>query len=183
QTDMMYSDGVKANYYADQDLQYIELPYGNGQFVFSILLPKDPKKLDETINNLDVNQFNSFIEGADTSTFKVYLPKFKIEYKITLNDILAAMGMEQSFGGGADFGDLFVEELDLFISRVLHQSFLEVDEEGTEAAAATIVEISLTSIDPNAKPSVLYINQPFAFFIREKHSKSILFSGKLLDPM
>lgn len=153
-TDMMYSDGVKANYYADQNLQYIELPYGNGQFVFSILLPKDPKKLDEIISNLDVNQFNSFIEGADTSTFKVYLPKFKIEYKITLNDILAAMGMEQSFGGGADFSDLFVEELDLYISRVLHQSFLEVDEEGTEAATATIVDIRETSF-------ILMLSHPY----------------------
>ena len=182
QSDMMYSDGIKANYYANQDLQYIELPYGNGQFVFSIMLPVDAHKLDETINNLNINTLNSYLEAADTSTFKVYLPKFKIEYKITLNDILAAMGMEQSFGDSADFSDLFVEDLDLYISRVIHQSFLEVDEEGTEAAAATIVEIRETSFDPNAKPSVLYINQPFAFFIREKHSKTILFSGKLVDP-
>ena len=183
QTDMMFSDGVKANFYTNETLQYIELPYGNGQFVFSILLPKDPEKLDETINKLDADQFNSFIEGADTSTFKVYLPKFKIEYKITLNDILAAMGMEQSFGNGADFGDLFVENLDLYISRVLHQSFLEVDEEGTEAAAATVVEIRELSIDPDAKPTVLNMNKPFAFFIREKHSKTILFSGKLINPL
>ncbi len=181
-SDMMFSDGVKANFFSNKDLQFIELPYGNGQFVFSIILPEDPNKLDETIANLDINQFNTFIEDADTSTFKVYLPKFKIEYKITLNDILAAMGMEQSFGGGADFSDLFTEDLDLYISRVLHKSFLEVDEEGTEAAAATIVEIRETSFDPNAKPSVLNINKPFAFFIREKHSKTILFSGKLLDP-
>lgn len=182
QTDMMFSDGVQANFYANETLQYIELPYGNGQFVFSILLPKDPEKLDEIINQLDVDQFNSFIEGADTSTFKIYLPKFKIEYKIKLNDILAVMGMDQSFGGEADFGDLFVENLNLYISSVLHQSFLEVDEEGTEAAAATVVQISLTSIDPDGRPSVLNMNRPFAFFIREKHSKSILFSGKLMNP-
>ena len=182
QTDMMFSDGVKANFYSNKVLQFIELPYGNGQFVFSIILPEDPNNLDETIADLDINQFNIFIENADTSTFKVYLPKFKIEYKITLNDILAAMGMEQSFEGGADFSDLFTEDLDLYISRVLHQSFLEVDEEGTEAAAATVVEIRETSFDPNAKPTVLSINKPFVFFIRENHSKTILFSGKLLDP-
>ncbi len=181
QTDMMISDGVKANFYANETLQYIELPYGNGQFVFSIVLPNNPDKLDETINNLDVDQLNTFIEGADTSTFKVYLPKFKIKYKITLNDILSAMGMEQSFGA-ADFSDLFVENLNIRISRVLHQSFLEVDEEGTEAAAATVVEFEVTSVNPNAKPKTLNINKPFAFFIREKHSKAILFSGKLIDP-
>lgn len=181
-TDMMYSDGIRANYFGNEDIQFIEIPYGNGQFVFSIIIPKDPNKLDEIIKQLDIYALNTYIDEADTSTFKVYLPKFKIEYKITLNDLLAAMGMELSFSGGADFSDLFVEDLDLYISRVLHQSFLEVDEEGTEAAAATVVEIMETSIDPNAKPSILYIDHPFAFFIREKHSNSILFTGKLLNP-
>ena len=84
-TDMMFSEGVKASIYSDQDLQYIELPYGNGQFVFSILLPEDPKKLDEIINTLEIQQFNSFIDNADTSTVQVYLPKFKIEYKMFQN--------------------------------------------------------------------------------------------------
>ena len=181
-TDMMFSEGVKASIYSDQDLQYIELPYGNGQFVFSILLPEDPKKLDEIINTLEIQQFNSFIDNADTSTVQVYLPKFKIEYKMLLNTVLTAMGMEQSFGGNADFSDLFVEDLDLAISRVIHQSFLEVDEEGTEAAAATVVEIRELSAGPDEKPSVIQIDQPFAFFIREKHSSTILFSGKLIDP-
>jgi serpin B len=99
-----------------------------------------------------------------------------------LNTVLTAMGMEQSFGGNSDFSDLFVEDLDLSISRVIHQSFLEVDEEGTEAAAATVVEIRELSAGPNEKPSVIQIDQPFAFFIREKHSSTILFSGKLIDP-
>ncbi len=181
-TDMMYSDGIQANFYQNQELQFIELPYGNGQFVFSIVLPHDPQKLDEIIANLNVSAINEYLDAADTSTFKVYLPKFKIEYKLLLNEVLAAMGMEQSFGGNADFSDLFVEDLDLYISRVLHQSFLEVDEEGTEAAAATVVEIMETSINPNNKPPVLYIDHPFAFFIREKHSKTILFAGKLINP-
>ena len=181
-TDMMFSEGVKVSIYSDHNLQYIELPYGNGQFVFSILLPEDPKKLDEIINTLEIQQFNSFIDNADTSTVQVYLPKFKIEYKMLLNTVLTAMGMEQSFGGNADFSDLFVEDLDLAISRVIHQSFLEVDEEGTEAAAATVVEIRELSAGPDEKPSVIQIDQPFAFFIREKHSSTILFSGKLIDP-
>jgi serpin B len=180
-TEMMFSKGIKANFYMDSQLQFIELPYGNGQFVFTILLPNDPHNLNEIIASLDINTFNSYLDAADTSTFEVYLPKFKIEYKILLNEVLSAMGMQQSFGGG-NFSDLFVEDLDLFISRVLHQSFLEVDEEGTEAAAATVVEISLTTINPETKPKVLNIDHPFAFFIREKHSKTILFSGKLLDP-
>jgi serine protease inhibitor len=182
-TDMMFSEGVKANFFMNEDLQFIELPYGNGQFVFSIILPADHQSLDEIINSLNTNLLNSYLEYADTSTFKVYLPKFKINYKILLNDILSKMGMEQSFGPNADLSNLFTEDLDLYISKVLHQSFLEVDEEGTEAAAATVVEIVETSAGPDIKPSVLYINRPFAFFIREKHSKAIIFFGKLINPM
>jgi serpin B len=182
QADMMYSDGVKANYYANDQLQFVEIPYGNGQFVFSILLPYQPEQLNQIIQTLDMQTFNTYLEASDTATFKVYLPKFKIEYKTLLNEVLASMGMALSFSGGADFSDLFVEELDLFISRVLHQSFLEVDEEGTEAAAATVVEIMETSVGPGAKPEVIRVDKPFAFFIREKHSHTILFSGKLMDP-
>lgn len=180
-TDMMFSEGVKVSTYSNQELQYIELPYGNGQFVFSIILPKNPGKLNEIIDNLEIQQFNNFIDNADTSTVQVYLPKFKIEYKLLLNTLLMDMGMEQSFGPNADFSDLFIEELWLAISRVLHQSFIEVDEEGTEAAAATIVEIIELSAGGGSKPTII-VDQPFAFFIREKHSKSILFSGKLIDP-
>jgi serpin B len=182
-TPMMYSDGVKANAYFHQDYQFVELPYGNGQFVFSIIMPSNPEEIDNFTNGLNVDKFKSLIDNADTGTFKVYLPKFKIEYKITLNDVLASMGMAQSFSDDADFSELFVENLSLFISRVLHQSFLEVDEEGTEAAAATVVEMELTSIGPGSKPSFIYIDKPFVFAIRERHSNTILFAGKLLNPM
>ena len=180
QTDMMDGKGVKANIYIDNEFQFVEIPYGNGQFVFSIIMPSDSENLNSLISDLNYEQFNSeMLQKADTGTFEVYLPKFKIEYKLLLNDILSSMGMAQSFGGNADFSNLFVEELSLFISRVLHQSFIEVNEEGAEAAAATVVEIRETSAGP---PSHLSINKPFAFLIREKHSNTILFAGKLLDP-
>jgi len=180
--DMMYCDGLNANFFSNDELQFIEVPYGNGQFVFSILLPNNPKSLDELINTMSIEQLNNYIQSADTSTFKLYLPKFKIKYKITLNELLADMGMEQSFGVNANLPNLFVEDLDLYISRVLHQSFIEVDEEGTEAAAATVVEIVKTSIGPDSKPSTLFIDKPFAFFIREKHSNAVIFSGKMINP-
>jgi len=180
--DMMQSNGVSVSYYRNQDLQFIEIPYGNGQFVFSILLPNNTQDLNETIGAMNTTKFNSLVDGADSITVQLFLPKFKIEYKVLLNEVLSAMGMAQSFGADADFSNLFTEELDLAISRVLHQSFIELDEEGTEAAAATVIEIGVTSAGPGTKPNVIYVDKPFAFFIREKHSKSILFAGKLLDP-
>jgi serpin B len=179
-TDMMFSEGATVNVYYHADYTFVELPYGNGQFTFSIILPKDSRKLDQIIEELDMDQLDGMIDLADTATYEVYLPKFKTEYKITLNEVLSAMGMEQSFGGAADFSQLFEENLDLFISKVLHQSFIEVDEEGTEAAAATVVQVELTSIG-GGKPKII-ADHPFAYFIREKHSNTILFAGKLLDP-
>ena len=181
QVETMYGKGLKAALYQNNDLQFIELPYGNGQFVFTILLPKDVSKLNDIIDGLDAGSLTEMANAADTARFEVYLPKFKIEYKTGLKTVLTAMGMGQSFGDEADFSDLFVETLDLYISRVMHQSFIEVDEEGTEAAAATVVEVGVTSIGPE-NPNVLHIDRPFAFFIREKHSNSILFSGKMMDP-
>jgi serpin B len=182
QTDMMFSKGMKVRYFGNSTLELVEIPYGNGQFVFSVLLPRDPAGLESLISGLDMASFQNYIQAADTVTPQVYMPKFKIQFKSTLNSILASMGMEQSFTGDADFSALFEETLGLSISRVIHQSFIEVDEEGTEAAAATIVEIGETSAGPEPKPTSINLNRPFAFFIREKHSNTILFAGKLLDP-
>jgi len=181
QTDMMFSKGVEVTYFVNNSLQLIELPYGNGQFVFSVILPNNSSELDDIIATMDMAKYQTYIASSRTMTTQVRMPKFKITFKTMLNEVLAEMGMAQSFGD-ADFSRLFEESLPLQISRVIHQSFIEVDEEGTEAAAATVVEIELTSANPNPQPLELSIDKPFAFFIRERHSNTILFAGKLLDP-
>jgi len=182
QVPTMYSKGVKIARYSANDFQYIELPYGNGQFNMIILLPAAGKTVDEVIGGLDAASFAGYVQDADTATVEVYMPKFKMKYKTLLNEVLSDMGMGIAFGGGADFSNLFEESLSLEISRVIHQSFIEVNEEGSEAAAATIVEIGETSIGPGGDPNVIHIDRPFAFFIAEKHSKTILFAGKMLNP-
>lgn len=108
-------------------------------------------------------------------------PKFKLEYKKTLNDYLSAMGMGRAFTGSAEFPNLFEEALNVLISRVLHQSFIEVNEEGLEAAAATIVEIIIETAYPPQPPKIV-VNKPFVFLIQEKHTNTILFAGKLMNP-
>jgi len=183
QVPTMYSGGVKVSMYSANDFKYIELPYGNGQFNMVVLLPYENKTVDEVISNLDAASFAGYVNNADTATVEVYMPKFKMEYKTLLNEVLSDMGMGIAFGGGADFSNLFEETLNLEISRVIHQSFIEVNEEGSEAAAATIVEFRETSIGPGGDPKVIHIDRPFAFFIAEKHSKTILFAGKMLNPL
>ncbi len=179
----MYCKGVKVARYHANGFQYIELPYGNGQFNMTILLPDRGKTVDEVIGSLNAASFAQYVQDADTATVEVYMPKFKMKYKTLLNDVLSDMGMGIAFGGSADFSNLFEEQLNLEISRVIHQSFIEVNEEGSEAAAATIVEIRETSVGPGEDPKVIYIDRPFAFFIAEKHSKTILFAGKMLNPL
>jgi serpin B len=111
---------------------------------------------------------------------KLYLPKFKFGYKIGLNDILKEMGMGIAFSDSADLSNL-ADQLQMQISRVLHQAFIQTDEEGTEAAAATIVEIIVTSVGPN-DPLIFNIDHQFLYVIREVTTNSILFMGEVTDP-
>ncbi len=178
--DMMVSEGVKASYYNSQDYQFIEIPYGNGQYVMDVFLPSNDVIVREIIEGLDADTFNSIIEDSDTITLKLHLPKFKFGFKKLLNDDLINMGMELAFTPDAQFTEFFEDAKELMISRVIHQSMIEVNEVGSEAAAATIVEIIETSA--GGGPLEVLINRPFFFLIREKHSNSILFSGKLMDP-
>jgi serine protease inhibitor len=117
---------------------------------------------------------------AQTANSTLTMPKFKIEYKTLLNDALTSLGMGIAFTDQADLTRLFENPLDLYISRVIHQAVIEVNEEGSEAAAATAVEIMETSLPP--EPDIIVINQPFIFMIREKFSGTLLFTGKLMDP-
>lgn len=179
----MHSKGVKLNHSYREGVQYIEIPYGNGQFNFTVLMPDNA--------STDINAFTESLNEefmqqliADTSSFtaELYLPKLKIQFKEELKEVLSDMGMGIAFTRQAQFPRLFETQLPLFISRVLHQSFLEVNEEGSEAAAATIVEIVRYSAGGSAPP-VIRIDKPFVFFIREKHSGAVLFAGKVVNPM
>jgi serpin B len=111
---------------------------------------------------------------------KIQLPKFKFEYKTLLNKVLSDMGLEVAFGGGAEFPLLVEESQNLYISRVIHKTFVDVNEKGTEAAAVTVVEIRETSaIDT---PMLFSVDKPFLFVIREKMSNAIVFMGRVGNP-
>ncbi|CAN5142044.1 serpin family protein [soil metagenome] len=178
--DMMFSDKLKFLYSHDDQVQFIDLPYGKQQFYMSIILPREDVSINDVINNLDAEKLKKLVQQADTSGANLYLPKFKLEYEIKLNEALKAMGMEEAFSNRADFSNFFTNPESLAISEVNHKTFIEVDEEGTEAAAATSVGIIVTSIP--ATPPAIHINRPFILFIREKSTENILFAGKILDP-
>lgn len=174
---MMHHPEVTLMYYQNADFQAVDLPYGNGKFSMSVLLPAPGKSVDELIAGMTDTDWNTWIARFDSATIQLDLPRFKIEYGTLLIDALTAMGMGVAFGSAADFSRINPDG-NLFISRVIHKTFVEVNEEGTEAAAVTIVEmLESTSIGLS-----MIVNRPFLFFIWDHTTGAILFMGKIVKP-
>lgn len=184
QADMMSLKEEKDDFkYTENELlQIIELPYKGENLSMIVLLPK--KNLSEIEEQLSVEKLNSWKQSMHEREVFVYLPKFKFETKYFIAENLSKMGMPTAFSdSSADFTGMFDSTKtteNLFISQVIHQAFVQVDEEGTEAAAATAVIMEATSAMPD------YIefraDHPFIFIIQENSTGSILFMGKVTDP-
>jgi serine protease inhibitor len=162
-------------------LTIAEIPYGQGNYTMVVLLP------DENVTNQEVNKLltpSNWLEWMDlladnTHETELSMPRFKYEYKRDLNDDLINLGMEIAFTGNADFSR--ISDQGLMISRVLHQTFIETNEEGTEAAAATVVEIVYGGANPSSVEKVT-LDHPFIYFIRESTTGTIIFMGRVGDP-
>ena len=169
------------SYVGNSDFQAIDLPYGDGHFSMTVLLPAPNNNVDSLISNLFEENWDILLNSFSTQEGTLYLPKFELEYKITLNDVLKSLGMEIAFTPGlADFSNMYTGPLDLNIDEVKHKTFVKVDEEGTEAAAVTSVSIVFTSAGGSG--FTMRVDRPFVFVIREKNSGSILFWGKIVEP-
>jgi serine protease inhibitor len=165
-------------YLETDDFQAIDLPYGNGKFSMTIFLPKPDKTVDWLITELSPGKWGDWIDAFHKVEVTLYLPKFKLEYGLTLNDVLKALGMGIAFDiREANFSKMR-KQGDLYIDKVKHKTFVEVDEEGTEAAAATSVQMALKG----APGFVIRVDRPFVFVIRENSSQTILFIGKIVEP-
>jgi len=168
-------------YFENDAFQAIDLPYGDGDFITTIFLPTGENQLDQLIAEMTAEKFHSWLTNFKADSVSLFLPRFKLEYKIKMNDVLSALGMGIAFTETADFTKMYAPG-GVYISQVLHQSFLEVNEEGTEAAAATVVEMSLTSIGGGSKQITMFVNRPFLFIIRDRITNTILFVGKIMNP-
>ena len=168
-------------YLSNELFSAVDLPYGNGKFSMSVLLPKPGKTTNDIVEQLSLSNFTNWTSGFSEKEVIVTLPKFKFGYKELLNKPLIDMGLGIAFNDMADFTDINPSG-NLSISRVIHQSFIDVNEKGTEAAAVTVVEIRYTSVGP--EDGVFYFNadHPFVFVIREKTSNAILFIGRVSNP-
>jgi serpin B len=179
--DMMQMEG-DLPYMSNDLFDAISLPYGDGQFNMFIMLPKKNKTTGDIVTELNNDNWNTWINSLVTQKVVVKLPKFKFEFFRLINDDLTDMGMGIAFDpDNADFSGINPDN-ELYISRVLHKTFIEVNEEGTEAAAVTAVEIGETSVGP--EPNIRYFtaDHPFLFAIRENSSGTILFMGRVNMP-
>jgi len=171
------------NYLSNGTFSAIELPYGQGNYNMMIMLPNEDKTLADVVEQLNSENWGKWQKALKfTNSIDIRLPKFKIEYEIKLNDILQAMGMKQAFTTSANFSGINPAR-DLFISYVKHKTFVEVDEEGTEAAAVTIIGFETTSVEPGEEQWIpFHCYSPFLFAITEKDTGAILFMGKVGNP-
>ncbi len=181
-TPMMHNESTIVTAQNDQ-MRLIDVPYGNGQFRFTIVMSaystdnENYQSLNDIIGGLNSQVLNTLLENGNEMEMDLYLPKFTFEFKTELREVLEEMGMGIAFTENADFKNLFEESSEASIDEIIHQSYIDVNEKGTEAAAATAIVIKTTSLGPIAN-----VNQPFAYLIREQHSNTILFSGKMLNP-
>jgi len=173
---MMYQKDT-FDYAQDDYAQYIDMPYGNKAFSMTVILPNDGKTTADVLNYITADNWSSRLQSMTSRNVEVYMPRFKTENKFLLNDPLSSMGMKLAFSDYADFTN--IANAQLKISEVLHDTYVEVTEEGTEAAAVTIVGIIATYV-PAPLPTVIFkVNKPFVFVIREKSTGVILFTGKM----
>ena len=167
---------AKFNYSENDKLQILEMPYEGEELSMLIILPKD-----DTANfDLTLEALNQLKGMLVEQRVNVYIPKFKFDTKYFMSKTLGEMGMPTAFSDEADFSGITLEE-PLHISAVIHQAFVEVNEEGTEAAAATGVVLAAKSAMPSQVPE-FRADHPFIFIIQQKETGNILFMGRVADP-
>jgi serpin B len=169
------------SYFANESFQAIDLPYGDAGFSMMILLPRIPGDIDALIAELTPEKWSAWVSSFSKHAVNLSLPKFTMQYDLTMNDVLTALGMGVAFSDDADFTRMH-KLGGLKITKVKHKSFVQVDEEGTEAAAVTSVEIGVVSVGGGGTVLTMRVDHPFVFAIRETHSGAILFIGKVVAP-
>jgi len=174
----MLNGEIPLKIYGTNDFTAVEMPYNQQNFVMDILLPTG--KLSEFLSNFTSDTYNSLMtsfESVEPSKIHLSMPKFAFSYEKKLNEQLKMMGMTDAFDPDmADFSGISDENI--YISFVKQNTFIKLDEEGTEAAAVTTIGMENTSANLNQ----LIINKPFIFSIRERTTNTLLFIGKVEMP-
>ncbi len=181
----MMSQSGQYLYYKGNNFQSVVLPYGKGGVSMYVFLPDENIGLDQFERNLTSENWDTWMRSFRMTPGDLMLPRFKVEWESNLNDTLKALGMAEAFDSArANFSQM--ADLNagarLYISEVKHKTWAEVNEEGTEAAAATSVGVSLTSVQEPPQRFSMKVDRPFFFAIRDNRTGVLLFMGSISNP-
>ncbi len=177
---MSFMVGVSnANYFENDLVQVVEIPY-KGDATMIIFLPKEEDGFSDLQEQFTYENYTTWTSNYTKSRTSLTIPKFKIENDFDLEKPLKKMGMKTAFGKKADFSKMTGDE-ELFINKIIHKAYIEIDEDGTEAAAATAVVMDRKSTS-NERPKAFRADHPFIFMIKENTTNTILFVGHFVQP-
>lgn len=159
--------------------QIVELPYAGGRYSMLVMLPAEGLSPDEVLGHVDSRTFCAAADSMSVRLVALEFPKFRMETSTVLNSTLASMGIRRAFTPSAELGGIAEGNLD--VAEVLQKCFLEVSEEGSEAAAVTSIGVRLTSVRPGPVAVPMVVDRPFAFMITDTVDSHILFAGKVMN--
>lgn len=168
-------------YFENELFQAVSLPYKDGNLSMKVIMPKEQTKLEDVMNNMTNENWEKWSKEFSVKEGTVLIPKFQMKYEVDLNEVLKQLGMKSAFEKGATFNKLIKEKDSLWIDQIKQVSFIDVSEEGTEAAAATsVVVITETSIEN--EPFYMEVNRPFFLAVVDEKIDIILFLGLIQNP-
>jgi serine protease inhibitor len=174
-------EGLRIYHLKTELFEAVALPYGKDELRMAVLLPNGNKKVEEVLSDVNATKWGTWATRFSKQEGQVTMPRFEMEYKREdLTKELSSLGMTVAFGDGANFSRMSPDSNGLFISKVLHKTQIEVDEEGTKAAAASRVDMSKDDMEDEGFRFT--VNRPFIVVIYDPASKMILFLGKVMDP-
>lgn len=174
-TQMMHRNG-KYQYMDNADFAAVNLPYGNGSYSMTVILPNRGKSIDEVIAGLDAKKVSELGRSMDECVVDLKLPRFTISQETSLNDIISKLGAPTMFASGADFSNFASGNLS--ISKMLQKAKIEVSEEGTKASAVTMAVVAMMALRPEPRKVEFHANRPFIYMITEHSTGAILFMGQ-----
>lgn len=174
-TQMMHRNG-KYQYMDNADFAAVNLPYGNGSYSMTVILPNRGKSIDEVMAGLDAKKVSELRRSMDECVVDLKLPRFTISQETSLNDIISKLGAPTMFTSGADFSNFASGNLS--ISKMLQKAKIEVSEEGTKASAVTMAMVAMTALRPEPRKVEFHANRPFIYMISEHSTGAILFMGQ-----
>ena len=181
--DVKFMYGSEGTYFEDEKATGFMKRYKGGKYAFVAMLPNEGVSVSEYIASLDGESLNALLANPQYATVRTSIPKFETEYKVEMSDILQSMGMTEAFDMyNADFEGLGTStDGNIYISRVLHKTFISVGEKGTKAGAATIVEMNDGAAAEPTEPKEVYLDRPFVYMLVDCENNIPFFIGTMMD--